>query len=404
MNESKTNCPSGGEELGEYMKKHNLIVAQGGGPTAVINASLAGVVAEAQKHPEIDRIYAGHHGIEGMMKEDFIDVTNMSATDIERLKMTPSSAVGSCRYKVSEKDHDRIIEVLHKHNIKYFFYNGGNDSMDTCNKVSKIAGDIQVIGVPKTIDNDLAITDHCPGFGSAARFAATATLEYGLDIRALPIHVGVIEIMGRNAGWLVAATALARTQGFAAPHLIYFPERAFNKEKFVADVKAAQKKYGYGIVVAVSEGVCYENGEPVADSGMVDGFGHKIPGGTAQALSNILLQNGIKSRAEKPGLTGRASKLTIAPCDVEEAFEAGKIAVKSAVAGKSGYMVGYKRVSSAPYKISYELIELAKVANVENVLPDSYINAEGNDVTPAFVEYCKPLIGGELGDYFKFDN
>ena len=386
------------------MEKHNLIIAQGGGPTAVINASLAGVVAEAQKHPEIGRIYAGRGGIEGAMKEKFIDLTDMSARDIERLKLTPSSAVGSCRYKVTEKDHDRIIEVLRKHDIKYFFYNGGNDSMDTCNKVSKIAGDISVIGVPKTIDNDLAVTDHCPGFGSAARYAATTTLEYGLDIRALPIHVGIIEIMGRNAGWLVAATALARTQGFAAPHLIYFPERAFDRQKFVADVKAAQAKYGYGIVVAVSEGICYADGKPVADSGMVDGFGHKIPGGTAQALSNILLQEGIKSRAEKPGLVGRASKLTIAQCDVEEAFEVGKVAVKSVVAGKSGFMVGYKRISSNPYQIGYELIELEKVANVENVLPDNYINAEGNDVTDAFVEYCKPLIGGELGDYFKFDN
>ena len=166
------------------------------------------------------------------MKEDFIDVTDMSAGDIARLARTPSSAVGSCRYKVSEKDHERIIEVLRKHNIKYFFYNGGNDSMDTCNKVSRIAGDIKVIGVPKTIDNDLAVTDHCPGFGSAARFAAIATLEYGLDIRALPIHVGVIEIMGRNAGWLTAATALARTQGFKAPHLIYMPERAFNRRSW----------------------------------------------------------------------------------------------------------------------------------------------------------------------------
>ena len=385
------------------MEKHNLIIAQGGGPTAVINASLAGVVSEAQKHPEIDRIFAGHHGIEGMMNEDFIDVTDMSGEDIERLARTPSSAVGSCRYKVSDKDHDRIIEVLRKHNIKYFFYNGGNDSMDTCNKVSKIAGDIKVIGVPKTIDNDLAVTDHCPGFGSAARFAAIATLEYGLDIRALPIHVGVIEIMGRNAGWLTAATALARTQGFEAPHLIYMPERSFSKEQFVMDVKAAQEKHGYGIVVAVSEGVCYEDGSPVADSGMVDGFGHKIPGGTAQALSNILLQEGIKSRSEKPGLTGRASKSTVADCDRVEAIKVGELAVKAAVEGKSGYMVSYKRVSAEPYQIDYELVELEKVANVENLLPDNFISEAGNDVTDAFVEYCKPLIGGELADYFKFD-
>ncbi|MCK4960180.1 MAG: diphosphate--fructose-6-phosphate 1-phosphotransferase, partial [Planctomycetes bacterium] len=262
--------------------KQNLVIAQGGGPTAVINASLAGVIAEAQKSKAIDRIYAGRHGIEGLLKEDFIDCTDLSSEDIERLKNTPSSACGTCRYKVSEKDHDRIIEVLKKHNIGYFLYNGGNDSMDTCNKVSKIARDIVVIGVPKTIDNDLALTDHCPGFGSAARYAAVTTLELGLDVRALPIHAVVIEIMGRNAGWLVAATALARMGAFKAPHLIYFPERTFDKTRFVEDVKAAQAKYGTGIVIAVSEGITDEEGKPIADSGIVDGFGHVIPGGTAQ--------------------------------------------------------------------------------------------------------------------------
>ncbi len=385
------------------MDKHNLVIAQGGGPTAVINASLAGVVAEAQKHPEVGRILAGRGGIKGMMDEQFVDLTDMSAEDIDRLARTPSSAVGTCRYKVTEDDHDRIIEVLRKNDIKYFFYNGGNDSMDTCNKVSKIAGDISVIGVPKTIDNDLAITDHCPGYGSAARYAATTALEYGLDIRALPIHVGVLETMGRNAGWLVAATALARTQGFAAPHLIYFPERTFDRAQFVADVKAAQEKYGYGIVVAVSEGVCDDTGKPLADSGMIDGFGHVIPGGTSQALSNILLQEGIRSRAEKPGLVGRASKLLVADCDREEAIQAGELAVKAAVDGKTGYMVGYRRALSDPYQIEYELIELEKVANVENVLPDTFINEAGNDVTDAFIEYCQPLIGGPLADYFKLD-
>ena len=381
--------------------KQNLVIAQGGGPTAVINASLAGVIAEAQKSKAIDRIYAGRHGIEGLLKEDFIDCTDLSSEDIERLKNTPSSACGTCRYKVSEKDHDRIIEVLKKHNIGYFLYNGGNDSMDTCNKVSKIARDIVVIGVPKTIDNDLALTDHCPGFGSAARYAAVTTLELGLDVRALPIHAVVIEIMGRNAGWLVAATALARMGAFKAPHLIYFPERTFDKARFVEDVKAAQAKYGTGIVIAVSEGITDEEGKPVADSGVVDGFGHVIPGGTAQALSAILLQHGIKSRSEKPGLVGRASKLLVSESDLQEAFTAGRKSVEAAVSGKSGSMVGYKRVSGDPYEIDYELIDLAKVANVEKLLPDEFINEAGNDVTDTFVEYCRPLIGGPLPDYFN---
>ena len=273
--------------------------------------------------------------------------------------------------------------------------------MDTCNKVSKIAKDIIVIGVPKTIDNDLALTDHCPGFGSAARYAAVTTLELGLDVRALPIHAVVIEIMGRNAGWLVAATALARMGAFKAPHLIYFPERTFDKARFVEDVKAAQAKYGTGIVIAVSEGITDEEGKPVADSGIVDGFGHVIPGGTAQALSAILLQNGIKSRSEKPGLVGRASKLLVSESDLQEAFTAGRKSVEAAVSGKSGSMVGYKRVSGDPYEIEYELIDLAKVANVEKLLPDEFINEAGNDVTEAFVEYCRPLIGGPLPDYFN---
>ena len=337
------------------------------------------------------------------MEEKLVDLTDLPSADIERLKNTPGSAVGTCRYKVTEDDHERIVQVLRKHHVGYFLYNGGNDSMDTCHKVSKIVDDIKVIGVPKTIDNDLAVTDHCPGFGSAARYAAVTTLEYGLDIRALPIHVGVIEIMGRNAGWLVASTSLARAAGFEAPHLIYFPERPFFKEQFLEDVVAAQGKYGTGIVVTVSEGIKFENGDAVADAGIVDGFGHKIPGGTAMALSNILLQNGIKSRAEKPGLVGRSSKLLVSEVDREEAFAVGKESVLAAAEGRSGYMVGYKRLPGDEYKIDYELIELSKVANAEKLLTDDLINAQGNDVTEAFVEYCRPLIGGNLPDYFRID-
>jgi len=383
--------------------KHSLIIAHGGGPTAVINASLAGVIAEAQKHYEIDKILVCRHGVEGLMKEDFIDCTSLTADDIEGLKYTPGSAPGSCRYKVSEKDYNRILEVFKDNNVKYFFYNGGNDSMDTCNKISKIAKDINVIGIPKTIDNDLVGTDHCPGYGSAARYAAITTLELGLDVRALPIHAVVIEIMGRNVGWLVAATALARTKGFEAPHLIYFPERAFDKEQFIEDVKAAQAEHGTGIVIAVSEGIRGRDGKPVADSGIVDDFGHTIPGGTAQKLSNILMKAGIKSRGEKPGLIGRVSKCTVSEEDREEAFIVGQKSVQAAIEGKSGYMVGYKRISENPYKINFELIALNNVANAEKILPDNFINKAGNDVTEEFIKYCKPLIGKDFPSYYRLD-
>lgn len=382
--------------------KHNLIIAHGGGPTAVINASLAGVITQAQKQEEVDSILACRHGIEGLLKEDFIDCSNLDVTAVDSLKATPSSAPGSCRYKVCQKDHDQILKVLRKNSVKYFLYNGGNDSMDTCNKLSKITNDINVIGIPKTIDNDLIGTDHCPGYGSAARYAAITTLELGLDVRGLPVFVVILEIMGRNAGWLVAATALARIQGFNAPHLIYFPEKVFDRSKFICDVKAAQVKHGTGIVVAVSEGICGKDGKPVADSGIIDGFGHSVPGGVAQKLSNILIGAGIKSRGEKPGLIGRASKFSISKVDQDEAFIAGKESVR-AVATKSGYMIGFKRILNRPYKIEFELTSLDSVANAEKLLPDNYINKAGNDVTDEFIDYCKPLIGKDIGGYFKFD-
>ena len=382
--------------------KHNLIYAQGGGPTAVINASLAGVINEAQKQNDIDKILICRHGVEGLMKEDFIDCTNLTANELKRLKYTPGSAPGSCRYKVSQKDYQRILEVFKNNNVKYFLYNGGNDSMDTCNKISIIAKDIRAIGIPKTIDNDLAGTDHSPGFGCAARYSAIVTLELGLDVCALPIHVVVIEVMGRNTGWLVAATALARVQGFKAPHLIYFPERAFDKEQFIEDVKTARAKYGTGIVVAVSEGIRGKDGKIVSDSGIIDGFGHTIPGGTARELSNLLMKAKIRSRSEKPGLILRASKLIVSEIDRKEAFIIGQKSVRVALENKSGYMTGFKRISDNPYKINIELIPLSDVANIEKTLPDNFINEAGNDVTEEFIKYCKPLVGKDFPIYYKF--
>ncbi len=375
-----------------------MLIAQGGGPTPVINASLAGVILEAKRHGV--QAIAGIGGIEGVIQERFYDLSALSEIDILRLKNTPSSGIGSGRYKVKEEDYPRIRDVLDKHRIDYFFYNGGNDSMDTCNKVSQIAGETRVIGVAKTIDNDLALTDHCPGFGSAARYAAVTVKELGLDVRALPIHAVIIEIMGRNAGWLAASTALARDEYLSAPHLIYLPERPFIEEKFYDDVNAAQQKYGTGIVIAVSEGLTGENGKTVADSGMVDGFGHTIPGGVAQTLSTMLLQKGIKSRSEKPGLVGRVSGFLVSETDREEAFETGKRSFMAAWEGVTGFMVGFTRLSADPYKIKYELFPLSEVANEEKLIPDSMIMPDGNDVNNEFVAYAKPLIGGMVPKYF----
>lgn len=381
--------------------EENLLVAHGGGPTAVINASLYGVIEEAKKYPQIKGIYGARFGIEGVLNEDFIDLRKQEQSQIDGLPFTPASAIGSCRRKLIEADYPRILEVLKKYNIRYFFYNGGNDSMDTCNKVASIAGDydIKVIGIPKTIDNDLAFTDHCPGFGSAARYVAISSMDLAKEAQALPIHVLVLEVMGRNAGWLAAAAALARQSEEFGPHLIYLPERPFIKEEFLEDVEKWHSKVK-GVLVVVSEGLVDSDGNPIADTGIVDGFGHKVPGGVAQALSNMIIKDlGIKSRAEKPGLLGRACISMQSDADREEAIGVGSFAVKSAIEGKSGYMVSIKRVSNSPYKWDYELVPLDKVANVEHKFPLEWINERGNGIKDEFKDYCMPLIGASLPKY-----
>lgn len=275
--------------------------------------------------------------------------------------------------------------------------------MDTCNKVAILAResgyDMKVIGIPKTIDNDLDCTDHCPGFGSAARYAAISAMELTKEAEALPIHVLVLEIMGRNAGWLTAATALAKQSEDSGPHLIYLPERAFNEEEFLEDVKKWHEKVK-GVVVCVSEGLVDRDGNSIADTGLVDGFGHKVPGGVAQTLSTLIINKlGIKSRAEKPGLLGRASIPMQSDVDRGEAIRVGEIGVKAAVEGKTGFMVSIRRVSDAPYQSKYELVPLEKVANVERKFPLSWINERGNGIKKEFVEYCLPLVGDQLPEY-----
>ena len=298
----------------------NILVAHGGGPTAVINCSLQGVVEAARASGEVDKIYAARFGAEGILKGDLIDLTEVPAEVIARLKDTPASAIGSCRRKLTEDDYPTVMETLKKFDIDCFFYNGGNDSMDTCNKVNELALkeglNIRVIGIPKTMDNDLDITDHCPGFGSAARYAAQSACELALDASGLPIHVVVLELMGRNAGWVTAASALA-ARLTDCEVLTYLPEVPVDEEKMLEDIRNAYAK-GKGLLVTVSEGICGLNGKPLADTGIVDGFGHTVPGGTAQHISDMIMQKlGLKSRAEKPGLLGRASIPYVSETDRE---------------------------------------------------------------------------------------
>ena len=376
------------------MLKGNMLVAHGGGPTPVINSSLLGAVREAKKHPEIETIYGARFGAEGILAGDLIDLGAVPDEKLGLLARTPASAIGSCRRKLTDADYPAVLECFKKFNIRYFFYNGGNDSMDTCNKVYNLAVesgyDLRVIGIPKTIDNDLAVTDHCPGFGSAAKYAAASALEIAQDAAALPIHVVVMEMMGRNAGWITAASALF-TDLMPCEHLVYLPETDFNKDEFLAAVKEKWAK-GRGLLVTVSEGIHYAGGAPVADSGIVDGFGHKVPGGAAQTLSDMIMnETGIKSRSEKPGLLGRTSVALMSEIDRGEAELAGATAVKSAVEGQTGYMVGFKTERTPEYKSETILVPLAEVANAEKTFPLEWITPGG--VTDEFRAYCLPLIG-----------
>ena len=379
----------------------NILVAHGGGPTAVINCSLQGVVEAARASGQVDKIYAARFGAEGILAGDLIDLTDVPAETISRLRDTPASAIGSCRRKLGDADYPTVLETLRRFGIDCFFYNGGNDSMDTCNKVNELAKkeglDLRVIGIPKTMDNDLEITDHCPGFGSAARYAAQSACELALDASALPIHVVVLELMGRNAGWVTAASALA-ARLTNCEVLTYLPERLVDEEKMLSDIEARYAK-GKGLLVTVSEGICGLDRKPFADTGLVDGFGHTIPGGTAQHISDQIIQKlGLKSRAEKPGLLGRTSIPYVSVPDREEAYAVGKYAVEAALRGESGSMVAIEAQRSPAYHSSLFLTPLSQVANVEKKFPLEWI-VEGNQIADAFFDYAMPLMGGGFPQY-----
>jgi 6-phosphofructokinase 1 len=388
----------------------NAIFGQSGGPTSVINASAAGVITEALKMDCIPKVFGAAHGIRGILEEKFYDMSQEDPKELELLKTTPSSALGSVRYKLADPDKDpkdyiRLLEVFKKYNIRYFFYNGGNDSMDTCNKISKFMQksgyECRVMGVPKTIDNDLYGTDHCPGYASAAKYVATSTMEIYQDARVYDTPmVCVLEVMGRNAGWLTAATALASYMG-AGPDLIYLPELDFDMDKFLAASTKIYEKSGK-LIVAVSEGIKDKNGKYISEYGSdlastKDSFGHAQLGGTAQVLANILKDKlKCKTRAIEFSLLQRCAAHWASETDVEEAFTAGRKAVQYAVDGTTDYMVAYERAEKdGKYFCNYILVNLSQVANTEKTVPREWINAEGTGLTQDYINYALPLIEGE---------
>lgn len=390
--------------------KGACILGQSGGPTSVINASAAGVFIEALNTNCITKVYGAKHGIKGILDEEFYDMSKEDLKELELLKTTPSSSIGSVRYKLKNlkddpTDYQRLLEVFKKYDIRYFFYNGGNDSMDTCNKVSKFFKDsgyeCYCMGVPKTIDNDLSGTDHCPGYGSAAKYVATTLMELRQDavVYNTPM-MAVVEIMGRNAGWLTAAAQLAVYKG-QGPDLIYLPEVEFDFNKFIKDVEEAYKKNNK-VIIAVSEGIKTKDGKYVPElfsSLEKDSFGHAQLGGTAQVLAQKLKEHfGIKVRAIEFSLIQRCAQHLASATDIEEAFNAGREAVKAAVSGITDKMIGFQREYDANenYTCKYVLVDLAEAANTEKTVPLSWINENGTGLTDEYVKYALPLIQGDM--------
>lgn len=385
----------------------NALIVHGGAPTAVINASLYGAICEAKRRPEIKGFYAASGGAGAIVQEEFIDLFSIPEATLELLPGTPASAIGTSRDPLLEEDYDGIARVLKRRDIRYVFFTGGNGSMDACGKVHQAcqrAGmDISVVGIPKTIDNDLAVTDHAPGFGSAARYLAATVSEVSQDILALPIHVCVLETMGRNAGWLTAASALARSGNGDGPDLICLPERAFDEDQFLADIERLRSRKS-GILVVASEGLRDKDGKPIVEP--VFQAGRAVYYGDVGAhLANLIIKKlGIKARSEKPGICGRASIAFQSQVDREEAVLAGREAVKAAVRGETGVMVGFERTAGEEYRVRTILIPVEQVMLNERVLPAAYINQEGNDVTDAFVNWCRPLLGAPLRSFARLRN
>jgi 6-phosphofructokinase 1 len=397
------------------MAKANAFYAQSGGVTAVINASACGVIETARKHKnKLGRVYAGRNGILGALTEDMIDTTAESARTIAALRHTPGGAFGSARYKLKGLDknraeYERLIEVFKAHDIGYFFYNGGGDSADTCLKVSllaeKMGYPIQAVHVPKTVDNDLPITDCCPGFGSVAKYVAVSIREAGFDVASMAktsTKVFIMEVMGRHAGWIAAAGGLAAEKAGDAPHIILFPEIVFDEEKFCARVKESVEKYGYCAIV-VSEGVKNADGKFLSDAGLRDAFGHAQLGGVAPVLAQIVKAKlNYKYHWAVADYLQRAARHIASKVDVDQAYAMGKAAVELALKGHNSVMPTVKRISDKPYKWKVGIAKLSDVANQEKMLPRDYITDDGFFITAKARRYLAPLIAGE--DYPPYKN
>ncbi|GIX21284.1 MAG: pyrophosphate--fructose 6-phosphate 1-phosphotransferase [Gammaproteobacteria bacterium] len=403
----------------------NAFYAQSGGVTAVINASAAGVIETARQHPDrIGKVYAGRNGIIGALTEDLIDTAQESEAAIAALKYTPAGAFGSCRYKLKGLDenraeYERLIQVFETHDIGYFFYNGGNDSQDTTHKVAQMAEalgyHLTCIGIPKTIDNDLPITDNCPGFGSVAKYVAVSTREAAFDVASMALtstKVFVLEVMGRHAGWIAAAAGLAREAEGDAPHVILFPEITFDEAAFLAKVQDSIDRWGYCVVV-VSEGVKGPDGRFLAESGTRDAFGHAQLGGVAPVIANLIKQKlGHKFHYAIADYLQRSARHIASRTDVEQAYAVGRAAVEFALAGKNAVMPTIVREADEPYRWSIGEAPLEAIANVEKKLPRDYISEDGFGITEACRRYLQPLITGEdfppfkngLPDYVRLKN
>ena len=394
----------------------NAFYAQSGGVTAVINATACGVIETARKHrSEIGKVYAGRNGIIGALREDLIDTSKDSAAAIHNLLTTPAGAFGSCRHKLqnpeeNRAEYERLIEVFKAHNIGYFFYNGGNDSMDTAHKVSQISRNlgfpVTCLGIPKTVDNDLPVTDNCPGFGSVAKYVAVSTKEAALDVLSMAktsTKVFVLEVMGRHAGWIAAAGGLAGSGADGEPpHIILFPEIPFRKQAFLKRVRECVKKHDYCVIV-VSEGAAYKNGKFLAEAGTRDAFGHAQLGGVAPVVANMVRDNlGFKYHYAVADYLQRSARHIASATDVKQAYAVGEAAVKMALAGKTAVMPVIKRVSDSPYRWRIESAALSRIANKEKMLPRRYITKDGFGITAACRRYLEPLIRGE--DYPPYIN
>ena len=383
---------------------NRLLIIHGGGPTCVLNASTYGVIREAQKHPEkIDGVFGCMGGVGGLLNRNFRRLDSLAQEKLERLKYTPGTVIGSSRYPLAADDYARLADVLQEEGFGYVLMSGGNGTMDTCGRLHRACAPKGILagGVPKTIDNDISVTDHSPGFGSAARYIAGAVRAIGEDVKSLPIHVCIVEAMGRNAGWIAAASALARKNPGDAPHLIYLPERPFDEEAFLRDVKALHERQG-GVVVVVSEGLKNRDGQPIVPPLFQTGRAVYYGDVSAYLAELVIRRLGVKARSEKPGLLGRAQTEMQSSVDRNEAVEAGAEAVRALLDGQSGFMTGFKRVSTEPYRVRLIRIPLEDVTLAERTLPPEYIAPSGHDVTNAFLSWARPLLGDDFPEYFSW--